>query len=119
MGDVSRQPAKGPTHKVSPAGAPRTDHAPPLGGRMSDVPQPAPGVITRRRLLEMLGNAKPLTVVSAPAGYGKSVLVESWVAGHVSDVTLVRSALKEEDPLREHVWPSFLEALRNAGITAE
>ena len=86
---------------------------------MSEVPQLAQGVIPRRRLLEMLGNLKPLTVVSAPAGYGKSVLVESWVAGHAGDVTLVRSALEEEDSLREHVWPSLFDAFRRAGLVLD
>jgi len=37
-------------------------------------------LVTRHRLLELLDNALevPLTLVSAPAGYGKSVLVSQW-----------------------------------------
>jgi len=37
-------------------------------------------VVTRDRLLELLGGSPeaPLTLVSAPAGYGKSVLVSQW-----------------------------------------
>jgi LuxR family maltose regulon positive regulatory protein len=37
------------------------------------------GVITRRRLLQLAGNAsQPITLVSAPAGYGKTTLLRQW-----------------------------------------
>ena len=40
------------------------------------------GIVLRKRLHEALDRAKqtPLTLVSAPAGYGKSVLVSQWAA---------------------------------------
>ncbi len=40
-------------------------------------------LIVRPRLLESLdaGLARPLTVVVAPAGFGKSTLVSSWIEG--------------------------------------
>jgi LuxR family maltose regulon positive regulatory protein len=38
-------------------------------------------VITRRRLLQSGGSAsRPITLVSAPAGYGKTTLLRQWVA---------------------------------------
>ena len=62
---------------------------------MSETPHPTPGILRtklhrppvgsdlvhRDRLLELIGegSATPLTVVSAPAGYGKSVLVSQWM----------------------------------------
>ena len=46
-------------------------HRPPVTGQLVD----------RKRLLERmdLGRQTPLTVVSAPAGYGKSMLVSQWI----------------------------------------
>ncbi len=44
-------------------------------------PPVSPNFISRPHLLESLGNyrQRPLTLVSAPAGYGKSTLVSSWL----------------------------------------
>ena len=37
------------------------------------------GVITRQRLLQLAGNAsEPITLISAPAGYGKTTLLQQW-----------------------------------------
>jgi len=45
-------------------------------------PAVAPDILPRARLLEKLDKARqrPLTVISAPAGYGKSTLASRWVA---------------------------------------
>ena len=44
--------------------------------------QLTPGLIDRERLIRQMNRALevPLTLVSAPAGYGKSVLVAQWAA---------------------------------------
>jgi LuxR family transcriptional regulator, maltose regulon positive regulatory protein len=70
----------------------------------------------RRRLLETLGSLRPLTVVSAPAGYGKTTLVESWLAEPTRDVTVARLSLEDDDLLPEALWPTLVEALSVAGI---
>jgi len=46
-------------------------------------PPIAPDIVPRDRLLELLnsGRQRPLTLISAPAGYGKSTLASRWVAG--------------------------------------
>ena len=52
------------------------------------VPPPRPGLVPRPRLIERLnaglgrnpGFARKLTLVSAPAGYGKTTLVSDWIA---------------------------------------
>ncbi len=46
-------------------------------------PLPTPDVIARPRLIKMLdrGLEVPVTLVSAPAGFGKSTLVSQWVGG--------------------------------------
>ena len=47
------------------------------------IPSPRPKVICRQHLLERLneGLQRKLTLVSAPAGFGKTTLVSEWVAG--------------------------------------
>ncbi|MDX6301459.1 MAG: LuxR family transcriptional regulator, maltose regulon positive regulatory protein [Nocardioidaceae bacterium] len=76
-------------------------------------------MIVRRRLLETLGSLRPLTVVSAPAGYGKSTLVESWTAESIPDMTIVRMALGGDDLLPEAFWPALVRALRTAGVVVD
>jgi LuxR family transcriptional regulator, maltose regulon positive regulatory protein len=46
------------------------------------VPDPPPGLVARPRLFELLstGVRKPLTLVAAPAGFGKTLLLSSWIA---------------------------------------
>jgi len=45
------------------------------------IPHLTPDIISRQRLLSLLDKSMevPLTLVSAPAGYGKSVLVGQWL----------------------------------------
>ena len=46
------------------------------------IPLPRPDLVARPRLIERLeeGTRGKLTLVSAPAGYGKSTLVSEWIA---------------------------------------
>ena|SRR5215210_230103 len=46
------------------------------------VPPPQPGVVRRHRLIERLneGLHRKLTLISAPAGFGKTTLMGEWVA---------------------------------------
>ena len=45
-------------------------------------PSVAPDILPRERLIKLLGRGlkRPLTLISAPAGYGKSTLTSRWVA---------------------------------------
>src|SRR5450432_4134612 len=47
------------------------------------VPPPRSKVVARRHLIERLneGQHRKLTLVSAPAGFGKTTLVSEWIAG--------------------------------------
>ncbi len=47
------------------------------------VPPPRPKVVSRPRLIKLLNDGlhRRLTLVSAPAGFGKTTLVSEWVAG--------------------------------------
>src|SRR5437868_8480789 len=47
------------------------------------IPPPPPKVVLRSHLLERLnaGLHRKLTLISAPAGFGKTTLLSAWVAG--------------------------------------
>ena len=47
------------------------------------IPPPRPGIVPRPRLVERLdeGLAPGVTLISAPAGFGKTTLVSEWIAG--------------------------------------
>ena len=51
-------------------------------------PPPAPDLVPRPRLLERLDrcHSRPLTLIAAPAGYGKTTLASSWLQ-HLSEAT--------------------------------
>jgi LuxR family maltose regulon positive regulatory protein len=51
------------------------------------VPAPAHALLLRHRLFALLdeGTRRPLTLVSAPAGFGKTSLLESWVQSRLLD----------------------------------
>jgi len=68
------------------------------------VPKPIPGVVRRSRLLaklnERLGLGRPFTLISAPAGYGKTTLVADWLDG-VNQVQVWLSLDEHDnDPVR-------------------
>ena len=50
------------------------------------MPPPRPHAVLRPRLLERLsedqGTGRALTLVSAPAGFGKSALLSAWIGDH-------------------------------------
>src|SRR6266542_4751107 len=51
------------------------------------IPPPRPKVVLRPRLIERLneGLYRKLTLISAPAGFGKTTLVSEWVAARTED----------------------------------
>ena len=70
------------------------------------------GVVARRALFDQLSGAERVTVLSASAGSGKTILLRSWIA----EAGLARSAAwvpvhgEERDPQR--FWISVAGALR-------
>jgi LuxR family maltose regulon positive regulatory protein len=71
------------------------------------------GVVPRPGLYERLGGSARVTVLSAPPGSGKTVLVRSWMAepGLAHCVAWVSVRRGEQDPQR--FWLSVLGALRS------
>ena len=70
------------------------------------------GIICRPRLSGRLGAARRVSVVSAPPGSGKTVLLRSWIAeaGLAGSAAWVPAAGEDRDPQR--FWLSVLGALR-------
>jgi LuxR family maltose regulon positive regulatory protein len=72
----------------------------------------AGGVVSRLGLFERLGASARVTVVSAPPGSGKTVLLRSWIAeaGLEDSAAWVPVGPGETDP--QQFWLSVLSALR-------
>jgi LuxR family transcriptional regulator, maltose regulon positive regulatory protein len=79
----------------------------------------AGGIVSRPRLFERLAASARVTVVSAPAGSGKTVLLRSWIreAGLADSAAWAPVERGERDP--QQFWLSVLGALRqtSAGST--
>ena len=66
------------------------------------IPPPRPKVVLRPRLIERLneGLHRKLTLISAPAGFGKTTLVSAWVAGCDRPVAWLSLDEGDNDPTR-------------------
>ena len=75
----------------------------------------AGGTVARPGLFGRLGGPARVTVVSAPAGSGKTVLLRSWIAaaGLAGRAAWVAAGREERDPQR--FWLSVAGALRATG----
>lgn len=75
----------------------------------------ADGIVSRPRLVGRLGSSARVTVVSAPPGSGKTVLLRSWIsqAGAASCAAWVPVGRAEHDPRQFRL--SVLAALRHTG----
>src|SRR6185312_10545040 len=93
--DLAVGPAEGPDDVIGRAARPG------LGG-----------VVPRPGLSERLGASARVTVLSAPPGSGKTVLLRSWIGepGRAGRVAWVAVGRGERDPQR--FWLSVLGALR-------
>jgi ATP/maltotriose-dependent transcriptional regulator MalT len=66
------------------------------------IPQPRPNVVSRPRLTERLneGLQRKLTLISAPAGFGKTTLVSAWLAGSSQPAAWLSLDEGDNDPTR-------------------
>ncbi|MGH2524654.1 MAG: AAA family ATPase, partial [Anaerolineales bacterium] len=68
------------------------------------IPPPRPKVVLRPRLIERLNegprSGRKLTLISAPAGFGKTTLVSEWVAGCERPAAWLSLDEGDNDPTR-------------------
>ena len=66
------------------------------------IPPPRPKVVLRSNLIERLNESlhRKLTLISAPAGFGKTTLVSEWVAGCQRPVAWLSLDEGDNDPAR-------------------
>ncbi|MCJ7520245.1 MAG: AAA family ATPase, partial [Anaerolineaceae bacterium] len=76
------------------------------------IPPPRPKVVFRPRLIERLneGMHRKLTLISAPAGFGKTTLVSEWAASYDRPVAWVSLDEEDNDPARFLAY--FVSALQ-------
>jgi LuxR family transcriptional regulator, maltose regulon positive regulatory protein len=87
------------------------------------VPVPRWRPVARQRLFALLddGTQGPMTLLAAPAGYGKTLLLTSWTTGRGSEgegppgpVAWVRVGPEDDHP--RQFWAHVLAALHGAGV---
>jgi LuxR family maltose regulon positive regulatory protein len=91
---------------------------PVLSGRLA--PPRLPSVLVEREpLLSALDGtlATPLTLLSAPAGFGKTTLLAAWARRHEAQVAWL--SLEELDTSPTRFWVALIAALRRGGGYAQ
>jgi LuxR family transcriptional regulator, maltose regulon positive regulatory protein len=81
---------------------------------------PTAGLVQRPRLFAMLdrGAAGRVTVLSAPAGSGKSTLVSSWLREAEPPGAPAWVAIEREEADATRFWGTVMDALRDSGAMA-
>ena len=77
------------------------------------APTPRSEQVIRPSLLELLGNAidRKITLVSAPAGYGKTTLLAQWSHAIGDSLSFAWVSLDEQDNDPTRLWRHIVEAL--------
>jgi len=76
------------------------------------IPRPRSNLVSRPRLVERLntGSDKTLTLIAAPAGFGKTTLLSEWIPQSHSCVTWLSLDDADNDPTR--FWTYFISSLQ-------
>ena len=78
------------------------------------LPPLRPNLVTRPRLIERLHSGlqpgRCVTLVAAPAGYGKTTLIRSWIEPHTARAAWV--ALDAHDRQPSRFWSYVIAALQ-------
>ena len=98
------------------AGTVATAHEP--GEQRFVIPAESDRLVRRSRLFEGLehGVSGPLTLVSAPAGTGKTALVSAWAARVRARGPVVWVTLEAKDETRECFWASIATGMARCGV---
>ena len=80
-------------------------------------PAVPPGFVVRPRLVAALTSAaqRPLTLVSAGPGAGKTLALAAWAAGADADAPIAWLSLEPQDNDPQSFWSQVLGALRRSG----
>jgi LuxR family transcriptional regulator, maltose regulon positive regulatory protein len=73
-------------------------------------------VVERQRLIDLIerGVRGPLTLISAPAGSGKTVLLRTWMGAQEDSSAIAHLALTREHAVRRIFWLDLLAAMSGA-----
>lgn len=74
------------------------------------IPPVRENSVPRPRLNKLLSSSRPLTVIAAPAGFGKTTAISQWIAGIHDRVTWLSLDEEDNDPAR--FWTYFIAALQ-------
>lgn len=76
------------------------------------IPRPRKNLVSRQRLIDRLkaGQDKKLTLIAAPAGFGKTTLLSEWIPTSPHCVTWL--SLDEGDNSSTRFWSYFIAALQ-------
>src|SRR5918994_412147 len=80
------------------------------------APQLPPATVRRPRLRDLLDRSalRPLTLLSAPAGWGKTSLLSDWIESGTPPGRVAWVGLEEGDRDRQQFWAGAVAALRVA-----
>jgi LuxR family maltose regulon positive regulatory protein len=81
------------------------------------IPRPRKNLVARSRLIERLnaGLDKKLSLIAAPAGFGKTTLLSEWIPQSPNCVTWLSLDKDDNDPVK--FWAYFIKSLQ--GLQAE
>jgi len=74
------------------------------------IPPARPNRVPRLRLIEQLNSTRPLTLIAAPAGFGKTTLLSDWIPQSKHCVTWLSLDEDDNDPIR--FWMYVITALQ-------
>src|SRR5689334_11773175 len=106
MSTASCQPHRGlrllPNHTGSAKNRYNWPMSAPILATKLYIPSPRPQAVMRPRLIARLnaGLHRKLTLVAAPAGFGKTTLVSTWIAACQQPVAWLSLDVAENDPTR-------------------
>lgn len=114
------QQADAPAARGTPrraSGAPDPPAEPPILGSKVTAPDLPAGLVLRPRLFELLGAGVGgrVTLLGAPAGYGKTVLVRSWAAAGRPRGPVGWLSLEPDDNDPARFWTYLVAALQRCG----
>jgi LuxR family maltose regulon positive regulatory protein len=86
-----------------------------------EIPKIQPMWVVRPRLNQRLdkGLQHPFTLLSAPAGFGKTALLTEWCTTHLDEVPVAWFSLDERDNHPARFAAHFYAALKSAGLAVE